>query len=135
MVTVKNEILFYILLVVIALLHIIFSRIANIYDRKVYEVENDNDTEWLKTVKPFVDMTSSFVISSLILYLIFIIAVVVVYGFKNTLLPILGVTGFSIYYAYLDERKTKTLFGQTKIDQTEERLLNLISIEKENRKK
>ena len=134
MITVKNEPIFYLILVIIALLHIAFGRIANIYDRKIYQVHNMDDAAWLAIVKPYVDMTASYSIASILAFLVFVIAIVVVYGFKNASLPIFGLVIFSVIYMVIDTKKTAEMFGEELVIETEERLVKLLSIEKEKKK-
>jgi len=135
MVIIKNELLFYIVLVIVALLHIIFSRIANVYDRKIYQEDIANDMEWLNAVQPHMEISTSFLFASILALLVFIIAVVSVFGFKQAFLPIVGILAFSITYGIIDDRKTATMFGEDVILQTEERLVHLLAIEKNKKKK
>lgn len=135
MVTVKNELLFYLVLVIVALLHLVCSRIANIYDRKIYQVDINNDIEWLKIVQPYMETSTSFLFASILALLVFIIAVVSVFGFKQAFLPIVGILSFSITFGLIEDHKTITMFDEDKILQTEERLVNLLAIEKNKKKK
>ena len=135
MVIVENELLFYLVLVIVALLHMIFSRIANVYDRKIYQENIANDIEWLNTVQPYMEVSTSFLFASLLALIVFVIALVSVYGFKQAFLPIVGILAFSIIFGILDDYKTTTMFGEDKILETEERLVNLLAIEKNKKKK
>lgn len=135
MVIVENELLFYLVLVIVALLHMIFGRIANIYDRKIYQENITNDIEWLHTVQPYMEVSTSFLFASLLALIVFVIALVSVYGFKQAFLTIVGLLTFSIAFGFIEDRKTCTMFGEDKLLETEERLVNLLAIEKNKKKK
>ena len=134
MIIVKNEPLFYATLVIIALLHIIFSRIASRYDSKIYQTTIDDDNLWLEAVRPYMEMSTSLMISSLLLIIIFMVTLIIVYGFVQSLLPTFCIISASIAFGIYDTKKYESLYSQEQIMQAEERFIKLMAIIKENKK-
>ena len=134
MIIVNNEPIFYATLVVIALLHIIFARIASKYDSKIYQTRIDDDQLWLEAVKPYMEMSTSLMIASLLLILIFITTLILVYGFKQSFLPVLCTVSASIAFGIYDEKRYGALYTKEDIMQAEERFIKLMAVIKENKK-
>ena len=134
MIIVKNEPIFYATLVVIALLHIIFARIASKYDSKIYQTRIDDDQLWLESVKPYMEMSTSLMIASLLLVIIFMVTLILVYGFIQALLPTFCIISATIVFGIIDEKKYSTLYSKDEVIKAEERFIKLMAIIKENKK-
>ena len=121
MFTVKNEPLFFLILVIVALLHILFSQIANTYDRKIYATNIQDDEQWFKTVEPYMSMSASLVLASILLFIVYVGALILVYGFSGKIiLPTLGLIISTVIFAFIESKKTIDMFGEEHLMDTDE---------------
>ena len=134
MIIIKNEPIFYAILVIVALLHIIFTRIASKYDSKIYQTRIDDDQQWLEAVKPYMEMSTSLMIASLLLVIIFMVTLILVYGFVQALLPTFCIISATIVFGIIDEKKYSHLYSKDEVIKAEERFIKLMAVIKENKK-
>ena len=135
MFTIKNEPLFFLILVIVALLHILFSQIANTYDRKIYATNIQDDEQWFKTVEPYMSMSASLVLASILLFIVYVGALILVYGFSGKIiLPTLGLIISTVIFAFIESKKTIDMFGEEHLMDTDERAMKLLNIRKNKKK-